>query len=102
MKELQITEATLDQVIRSPQVRAALRAQGRILLPRAQRVAAQANAPLLGKALRMVDGTRPGTKSPTGLRRPYVRVTADLTDPILKEARQAKLSPQKIMRRAAS
>ena len=101
-KPVEITSATLDQVIESPRVREALHARGRLLLPRAQRIAATADAPIFGKAVRLEEGTRPGVKSPTGLKRPYARITAPLSEPVMREARRSRLSPQKILRRAAS
>ena len=100
-RPLRITPQLLEQAAQSPTVRAALRAKGARVLPRAQRLAAQAGAIELGKALRLTEGVRPGDKARDGFRRPYVRIAADLTDELKAADARATLSRRQILRRSA-
>lgn len=65
------------QALASPQVRAGLRDRAAIALPRAKREALAAGDPEFAASLHIVEGTRPGAKSPTGIRRPFARVMGD-------------------------
>lgn len=65
------------QAAQSSDVRNALRDKADRMLPRAQREALKAGAIEFARALRVETGTRPGTKSPTGFKRPFARVIAD-------------------------
>lgn len=62
------------QVFAAPIVRESLASRARIALPAAQREAINAGAPGWARKLRLEEGVRPGTKSPTRIRRPYARV----------------------------
>ena len=90
----------LEQVAQSAAVRAQLRAKAARMLPRAQRLAAAAGARQFGRRLRVEEGIRPGTKA-GGFRRPYARLTADLTDDEAAADSGAKLSRRQILRRSA-
>lgn len=75
--KLKITQATINQALEAQAVRDGITARARLILPRAQRAAAKAGRGELAKRLRLAQGTRPGTKSESGLRRPYARVEAN-------------------------
>lgn len=79
-KKPKITVDTLNAALDNPKVRAALRAKARRVLPRAQRLAYAAGMTEFAEALHLDEGTRPGAKSDGGLKRPYARITADVTD----------------------
>ena len=79
-KKPKITIETLNAALDTPTVRAALRAKARRVLPRAQRIAYAAGSPEFAEALHLGEGTRPGAKSDGGLKRPYARITADVTE----------------------
>lgn len=76
MPKVIIARATLDQIQRSAPVVQALERKGERMLPRAQRLALAAGRVQFARSLRLEKGIRPGTKSPTGIRRAYVRVIA--------------------------
>jgi hypothetical protein len=98
----EVSTELLNEAAQTPAVRAALAAMARRLLPRAQRIAAQAGAVQFGRALRVDTGTRPGTRAHGGLQRPYARIVADVS-PAMDEADAASsLSRRQILRRAAS
>lgn len=90
----------LEQVAQAAAVRAQLRAKAARMLPRAQRLAAAAGARQFGRRLRVEEGTRPGAKA-SGFRRPYARLTAELTDDEAAADAGAKLSRRQILRRSA-
>lgn len=92
---------TVAAAMQTPSVRAAIRAKRDRVLPRAQRLAAQAGALEFGRALRAEDGTRPGSKA-GGFRRPYARVTAEVTEDMRLADAEAKMSRRSILRRATS
>lgn len=100
-KPVQISPAFLEQVARNPRVQAALRAKAERILPRAQREAAAAGAVEFGRALHVTEGVRPGTKAQGGLKRPYARVEADITDEMRAADIRAKLTRRQILRRSA-
>ena len=100
-KKPEITSKTLEQVLEAPQVRAALKARARIMLPRAQRIAAQAGAREFEQRLKVEDGIRPGTKA-GGFRRPYARVSATIDDDLKKADAGSRLTRRQILRRSAS
>lgn len=95
------SKLTYEQVLQSPSVAAALNARGRLVLPRAQRGAADAGRVRMARALRVERGVRPGVKSPLGIKRPYVRVVADLTEDDRKADSRAKVTPRQVLRKAA-
>ena len=96
----ELPDKIIDQVLASPAVREALYARARLVLPRTQRVAAQAGAVELSKRLRVEQGIRPGAKA-GGFQRPYARVIADIDDDVRKKDRGAKLTHRQIVRRGA-
>lgn len=100
-KPLVPSTALLEQAAQHPAVRAALRAKAERVLPRAQRLAAAAGAVAFGRALDVVEGTRPGAKAQGGMRRPYARVTATVTDEIREADAGASLTRRQILRRSA-
>lgn len=91
---------SLEEVAASDQVRRALRARAALVLPRAQREAAQAGRLELAKRLRIEEGTRPGTKA-GGFRRTYARVIAVYPEEARKADARSKLTGRAILRRAA-
>jgi len=80
MTRIVIGRETLDEAARSPEVAAALLAAAQRILPRAQRLAYAAGEKRFADALRVESGVRPGTKSPTGVKRPFARVIAGSED----------------------
>ena len=100
-KPLEVTTELLEQAARTPAVLAALRAKADRMLPNAQRVAAGAGAVEFGRALRVEEGVRPGSKAKGGLRRPYARVTADVTEEMRTADAGSKLTRTQILRRSA-
>ncbi len=94
-------EAIIQEVAESDFVRDAIAAEARRMLPAAQRAAYNAGANAFAKSLRVETGTRPGSKSPTGLRRPYARIIGEDTDEVRDADRGAKLTPTQILRRAS-
>lgn len=100
-KPLQVTPELLEHAAQSPAVLAALRAKAARVLPNAQRVAAAAGAIEFGRELHVEEGVRPGTKATGGLRRPYARVTATVTDEMRTADSGAKLTRRQILRRSA-
>lgn len=91
----------LQAALDSPAVRAALVAKAARMLPRAQRLAAEAGALGTAKALRVLEGTRPGSKARGGMRRPYARIQVDLTEDVIARDARARLTRTQILRRAA-
>lgn len=63
-------------VLQNPEVREALNDTAKRLLPICQRLAMQEGCDEFADSLRIETGTRPGIKSPTGIKRPYARVIA--------------------------
>lgn len=95
-----ITRATLDQVLESGEVRRRIEARARLMLPRAQREAANAGRGELAKRLRIESGIRPGSKALEGIQRPFARVTADYPETARKADVGARLTARAILRRA--
>ncbi|MCR1983517.1 hypothetical protein ACX12M_17145 [Cellulosimicrobium cellulans] len=101
MAKVTLTPDLIERAMHSPAVLRALDAKARRVQPRAQRVAAQAGAVAFGRALRTTRGTRPGTKAQGGVKRPYARVEATVTDEMKAADARAVLSRTQILRRAA-
>jgi hypothetical protein len=101
MPKTKITPAFIEQAMNLPAVRDGLDAKGRRMLPRAQRVAAASGAAELAKALRLERGQRPGSKAAGGVRRPFTRITADMTDEMKMRDARARLTRRQILWRAA-
>jgi hypothetical protein len=91
-----------DQVQASDPVVAALRAKAQRILPRAQRLAYAAGAKEFGDSLHIVEGRRPGTKSPHGYKRAFVQVVAGSDDAEAVEYGDGDVDRQAILRRALS
>ena len=96
-----VSTKTLNEVLDSQTVRAALRARGARVLPRAKAIAFSNNTPDFANALNLTEGTRPGTGAKDGLRRSYVRIGAVLTDGMDAGTGRAKLTHREILRRGA-
>lgn len=90
----------INAMMQLPTVRAQMMDRAHRALPTVKSAAYSAGAPAFAAALRIESGTRPGTKSEAGLQRPYVRIIADTTDKMDRDDARAKLSRQKILRRA--
>jgi hypothetical protein len=101
MRRPLVSKRTLDEAAASPAVRAALRAKAKRVLPRAQRLAYAAGAKEFGDSLRIEEGTRPGTKSPSGIKRAYVRIIATSEDATAREHGDVGVPKQAILRRSA-
>ncbi|KFF31649.1 hypothetical protein [Bifidobacterium bombi] len=63
-------------VLQNPNVKDALMDTAKRLLPICQRLAIQEGCEDFADSLHLEQGVRPGTKSPTGIKRPYVNVVA--------------------------
>ena len=100
MKKIVITPETLDQAARTAKVRQALLDKANRILPRAQRLAYAAGAKEFGDSLRVLSGTRPGTKSPEGVKRPFAQVIAGSEDAESQEYGDVGVPKQAILRRA--
>lgn len=96
-----VTNKTLHAAALAPSVRAALRAKAARMLPRAQREALKAGAREFAGQLHVTSGVRPGTKATQGLRRPYARVEARMSDDQRAADSAATQTRQQILRRAA-
>lgn len=109
MADVDLSADFLNAVMDSPKVRAQLNAKARRVLASAQRLAYKANRIHMAQALHIEDGTRPGSKSPTGLKRSFSGVTFSLTkEQWIDDALGSDESPGKstmtvteIMRRAS-
>ncbi|PZE23858.1 hypothetical protein [Curtobacterium sp. MCBD17_028] len=91
---------TLDEMQRSEPVRKALLRKAARILPRAQRLAAEAGAIEFSRSLQIVSGIRPGTKSPRGYKRAFVQVIATSDDAEDLEHGNAGVNKQAILRRS--
>lgn len=100
-KPTRLSNDKINEIMASPAVRKALANKAHRIQPRAASIANSAGAEAFAKALRVETGTRPGAQSPTGLKRPYARVIADMDDASRDADRGAALSRTKILRRAS-
>lgn len=86
----------------APSVEPALRRRAEGYLARAKAEALAAGRINLARNLRIAYLRRPGTKSPHGLKRPVMRVVAELTDAErAADARTGRATPSQILRRAS-
>lgn len=100
-KPMRVSPELIEAAMNNPAVRAALKAKAERIAPRAQRVAAAAGAVEFGRALHVTEGVRPGTKAEGGVKRPYARVEADLTEEQRIADAGATLTRNQILRRSA-
>lgn len=89
-------------VLQNQEVRQALSDTARRLLPICQRLALQEGCPRFADSLRVETGTRPGTKSPTGIKRPYARVIAGSEDAGEQEHGSLRYPRHNFMNRASA
>ena len=89
-------------VLQNPEVREALNDTAKRLLPICQRLAMQEGCDQFADSLRIETGTRPGTKSPTGIKRPYARVIAGSEHASEQEHGSLRYPRHNFFRRAAS
>lgn len=87
-------------VLQNPEVREALNDTAKRLLPICQRLAMQEGCDEFADSLRIETGTRPGTKSPTGIKRPYARVIAGSEDAAEQEHGSLRYPRHNFMNRA--
>lgn len=97
-----VSTEKLNEALQQPGVRKALNARAQRILPTARAVALSVGAKAFSDALRVETGTRPGAKANEGLRRPYARVTAEVTPEMKRADGRTKLTRQQILRRGAS
>lgn len=98
----EIGTATLQKALDAATVRAALDDRARRFLAAAQREAHAAGRHNLARRMELDPGVRPGVKARRGLKRPYTRIIAHLTEgELIDDARTAKATPSQILRRAA-
>lgn len=87
-------------VLQNQEVREALADTAKRLLPICQRLAMQERCEEFADSLRIETGTRPGTKSPTGIKRPYARVIAGSEDAAEQEHGSLRYPRHNFMSRA--
>ncbi|MFT8640092.1 hypothetical protein [Bifidobacterium sp.] len=95
-------EEIINQAAQSESVRKALNDEAQRLLPIAQRIAYAEHATQFGDSLHVEAGTRPGTKSVSGIRRPYARVIANSEDAEAQEWGTSQKAKTAILARAVS
>jgi hypothetical protein len=95
-----VSRETINRAAQSPAVRRALQMKRDRVLARAQRLAIAAGLPEYGRSLRGEDGTRPGTRSPTGIKRPFSRVIATSADATSTEYGDQGVQKRAILRRS--
>lgn len=88
-------------VLANPAVQSALDAKARRLAPIVQRIALKEGDTRYAESVRVECGRRPGTKSPTHLRRPYARVIIGDEHADVKEYGDGPIFPKRgFLRRA--
>lgn len=100
-QKLVLSRKKIESIAQSESVKAALNRQARLILPRAERLAAQGGRVRLAKALRVEAGTRVGAKAEGGFKRPYARVVADYPEADRKADARARVTTRAVMRRSA-
>ena len=97
-----IGDATFEQALAAPSVRAAILAAATERMKRAQYLAYKSGRIHFGDNMRVVTGVRPGSKAKYGQKRPFARITSTVTeDEHAEDGRGAKLSRTQILRRSA-
>lgn len=89
-------------VLENPKITSAMLDTAERALPIARRIAYQDGARKFADSLRIESGTRPGTKSPTGIRRPYVRVIAGSEDAAAQEYGDMGMPKKRFFARTAA
>lgn len=98
-----IGDATFEQALAAPSVRAAILAAATERMKRAQYLAYKSGRIHFGDNMRVVAGVRPGSKAKYGQKRPYARIESTTTpDEQAADNRTAKLSRTQILRRTAT
>lgn len=100
-QKLVLSRKKIESIAQSDSVRAALAREARVILPRAQRIAAQGGRVRLAKALKIESGTRAGAKAEGGFKRPYSRVIADYPEEDRKADAKARVTTRAVLRRSA-
>lgn len=101
-KKPTISTRLLNEAMGKPKVRAALKAKADRILPTSRAIAHSVGANEFAKELHVEEGTRPGTRSPSGFQRPYARVVAKVTPEMKKKDGRTSLSRQQILRRGSN
>lgn len=91
----------LNELLESPAVRNQLRARANRVLPTAKAIAYSTGAAKFAEALKVSEGTRPGTGAKDGIKRSYARVGAVITPELIKADGRTQLTRRMILRRAA-
>lgn len=99
--QINLSTKTINDLMQSQKVRQALQAKARRILPTAKAIALSDGQTAFANALEISEGTRPGTRSPSGVKRSYARVTAQITDELKKADGYNKLTRPQVLRRAA-
>ena len=104
MKEFKVDKDWMERnVLSNPAVTSALNAKARRLAPTVKRIALKEGDQRYAESVRVTQGRRPGTKSPTHLRRPYARVIIGDEHADAKEYGDGRIYPKKgFLRRAIS
>lgn len=92
----------LNEVMRTGEVRRALRQKAQRALPRTKAIAYQVGAAEFAEALRVDEGVRPGTRARGGLRRSYARITAEVTPEMQRKDARARMTRRMILRRGSN
>ena len=99
-RRISISNKKLNELMASPQIRQKLQNKANRILPRAKALAYADGQTEFGKALSTTTGIRSGIKSPTGLRRPYARIGAQITPEMKKADGYTKTTRQQLLRKA--
>lgn len=102
MKGFKVDKEWMERNVLSNQtVQSALNAKARRIAPIVKRIALKEGDQRYAESVRVVQGRRPGTKSPTRLRRPYARVIIGDEHADAKEYGDGRIYPKKgYLRRA--
>lgn len=102
MKGFKVDKEWMERNVLSNQtVQSALNAKARRIAPIVKRIALKEGDRHYAESVRVVQGRRPGTKSPTHLRRPYARVIIGDEHADAKEYGDGRIYPKKgYLRRA--
>lgn len=99
--KLSLSSKKFNEVLQNKKVREALKNKADRVLPRSKAIAYSLGASGFAEALHVVEGTRPGTRSPSGLKRPYARVVATVTPQLKRTDGRTSLTRTQILRRGS-